>query len=127
MVLMQKIKCWRMRASGVLVAAIASLMTASTAWAAGGGGDGLSITPNTSLPGTSETQSLVGGLMTYALVASFGALVFSAGAWAYGHHSHNPSVQTRGKSGTVVAALAALLIGAAGAIIQKGYTAGQGF
>ena len=76
------------------------------------------VTSNsTGLPGLAQLRDIVGALLTFGLVACVAALVASAVVWGFGSNSGNPHLAGRGKSGVVVAAGAALLIGAANAII----------
>lgn len=76
------------------------------------------ISPNSrGLPGLPQLKEIVGALLTFGLVACVGALVASAVVWGFGSNSGNPHLAGRGKSGVVVAAGAALLIGAANAIV----------
>jgi hypothetical protein len=46
--------------------------------------------------------------------------------WAFGGHSSNPGLQHRGKSGVLVALVAALLIGGANVLVQFFWHAGTG-
>ena len=76
------------------------------------------IASNTSgLPGLAQLREIVGALLTFGLVACVAALVVSAVVWGFGSNSGNPHLAGRGKTGVVVAAGAALLIGAANAIV----------
>jgi hypothetical protein len=86
---------------------------------------GVNVTPNTSgLPGISELDTIVGALLTIALIASLAGLVISASVWAIGNHSVNPALAGRGKSGVLVSFLAAALTGGAVALIN--FFAGAG-
>lgn len=76
------------------------------------------VSSNTSgLPGLAQLREIVGALLTFGLVACVAAVVLSAVVWGFGSNSGNPHLAGRGKSGVVVAAGAALLIGAANAIV----------
>ena len=86
---------------------------------------GVNVTPNTSgLPGISELDTIVGALLTIALIASLAGLVISASVWAIGNHSVTPALAGRGKSGVLVSFLAAALTGGAVALIN--FFAGAG-
>jgi hypothetical protein len=77
------------------------------------------ITPNTTgLPGTSEAAKIVGALLTFGLIAAVAGIAIAAIAWALGSHSANPHLAGRGKTGVVVACLAALLVGGADILIN---------
>jgi len=83
------------------------------------------INPNTNgLPGIVALENIVGALMTFGLIAAVAGVALSAIAWAVGSHSANPHVAGRGKSGVLVAAAAAMLIGAANTLVTFFSTAG---
>ena len=69
------------------------------------------------LPGLAQLRNIVGAMLTFGLVACVAATVVSAVVWGFGANSGNPHLAGRGKTGVVVAAGAALLIGAANAIV----------
>ena len=75
------------------------------------------IANSTGLPGLEQLRVIVGALLTFGLVACVAALVIAAVVWGLGSNSGNPHLAGRGKSGVLVAAGAALLIGAANAIV----------
>ena len=76
------------------------------------------ISPNQSgLPGLTVLRSIVGALLTWGLVACVAGLVISVIVWALAHQQGNYSYASSGKSGVLVAAGGALLIGGANAII----------
>lgn len=79
----------------------------------------------TGLPGLAQLKEIVGALLTFGLVACVAALVASAVVWGFGSNSGNPHLAGRGKTGVIVAAGAALLIGASNAIIAFFSTAGS--
>lgn len=72
----------------------------------------------TQLPGGQVLQQLTNGIMGWGLVLALIALVVSAVTWALGSNSNNFQYAVAGRRGVVVAGLAALLIGAAPAIIN---------
>lgn len=85
------------------------------------------IDPNSDgLPGIAEAEKIVGALLTFGVIAAVGALVVASIVWAVGGHSANPSLVHRGKSGVLVALVAALLIGAANVLVQFFWHAGTG-
>jgi len=80
---------------------------------------GVNIAPNGSgLPGIAELETIVGALLTIGLVASLAGLVISAIVWAIGNHSANPTLAGRGKTGVLVAFVAAALTGGAVTLIN---------
>jgi len=78
------------------------------------------------LPGGEVLQSLTNGIAGFALIFCLIGLVLSAGLWALGSNSNNYQQTFVGKRGFAVCAMGALLIGAAAAIINFFYGAGQG-
>ncbi|MBW3578889.1 MAG: hypothetical protein KY462_14340 [Actinobacteria bacterium] len=78
------------------------------------------------LPGGAVLQSLTNGIMGWALVLSLIGLLLSSAAWALGANSQNYQYTVAGKRGVMVSGLAALLIGAAPAIINFFFNAGTG-
>lgn len=77
------------------------------------------------LPGGEVLQSLTNGIAGFALIFCLIGLVVSAGLWALGSNSNNYQQTFVGKRGFAVCAMGALLIGAAAAIINFFYGAGQ--
>ncbi len=78
------------------------------------------------LPGGEVLQSLTNGIAGFALIFCLIGLVLSAGLWALGLNSNNYQQTFVGKRGFAVCAMGSLLIGAAAAIINFFYGAGQG-
>ncbi len=70
------------------------------------------------LPGSEVLQGLVNGLAFWALIAALAALVVGAAVWAWASHAQNHQYAANGRRAAGVAALAALLIGAAPALIN---------
>lgn len=77
------------------------------------------------LPGGEVLQSLTDGIAGFALIFCLIGLVVSAGLWALGSNSNNLQQTMVGKRGLMVCALGAILIGAAAAIVNFFYGAGQ--
>ena len=87
----------------------------------------VSLTPDPgNLPGGAVLQHLTNGLGGWALIGALVALVIGAAAWALGSHAQNFQQSVTGRKTVLVAGLAALLIGAAPAIINFFFHAGQG-
>jgi hypothetical protein len=79
----------------------------------------INISPNRSgLPGVSEAEKIVGALLTFGLIAAVAGIVLAAIIWAVGSNSSNPHLAGRGKTGVIVACVAALLIGGADILIN---------
>src|SRR3954469_3980282 len=78
----------------------------------------LNANPNPAgLPGSTALERLVGGLAFWGLLAALAGLIISAAVWALSSHAGNYHHAGLGKRGTLVSAGAALLIGAAPAIV----------
>jgi len=76
------------------------------------------VTPNSNgLPGLPVLQQIVGALLTWGLLACVAGLVVSIIIWALGHHQGNYMHTTSAKTGVLVSAGGALLIGGANAIV----------
>lgn len=76
------------------------------------------VSPNQDgLPGLEVIRSIVGALLTWGLVACVAGLVVSVIVWALAHQQGNYSYASGGKTGVLVAAGGALLIGGANAIV----------
>ena len=90
--------------------------TRVVAWSVHLGDPGIS--PNEDgLPGLPVVRSIVGALLTWGLVACVAGLVVSVIVLAVAHHGGNYQYASGGKSGVIVSAGGALLIGAANAIV----------
>jgi len=78
-----------------------------------------SFSPTASkLPGGAVLQTLVDGLGGWALILALGGLVIGAALWALGSHSQNYQQSFVGRRAVLVSGLAALIVGAAPAIID---------
>ena len=85
------------------------------------------VSPNTTgLPGIGTLSNMVGALLTVGLIACLAGLVLAAIVWAIGSHSSNPHLAGRGKSGVLVAFVAAVLIGGANVLVDFFVTTGKG-
>lgn len=85
------------------------------------------VSPNDSdLPGLDVVRGIVGALLTWGLVACVAGLVVSVIVWALAHHQGNYQYASSGKTGVLVAAGGALLIGGANAIVAFFSALGSG-
>jgi hypothetical protein len=83
------------------------------------------ISPNqSSIPGSSELTSLAGGLEWVALLIALVGFVVGAAAWAIGSHSNNYQSAAAGRRAVLVSGAAALVIGAAPAVVNFLYSGG---
>jgi len=76
------------------------------------------------LPGGTVLQQLTNGLGFWALILALVGLLIGAAAWALGAHSHNYQQSMVGRRAVLVSGLAALLIGAAPALVNFFFNAG---
>lgn len=76
------------------------------------------------LPGGEILQSLTNGIMGWGLILALAALMISAVGWALGANSQNHHYALAGKRGVLISGLAALLIGAAPAIVNFFFNTG---
>ena len=80
---------------------------------------GVNVHPNPNdLPGGNVIQQLLDGLAGWALFGSLAALLLSAIVWALGANGGNYHAASKGKTGVLVSAMCALLVGAAPALIN---------
>jgi hypothetical protein len=85
---------------------------------------GVNPRPN-GVPGSAAIQSIADGIAWWALLLSLLGLVIGAAAWALGSHSSNYQYATTGRRAVIVSGLAALVIGAAPAVINFFFATGQ--
>jgi hypothetical protein len=77
------------------------------------------------LPGSKVLQGLVDGLAFWGLLAALAGIVVGCIVWAAGSHGNNHHMAGRGRLGTLACAAAALLIGAAPALVNFFAAAGD--
>lgn len=86
----------------------------------------IEIDPNSDgLPGIGQLRDIVGASMTVGLILAVLALIISAVVWALGANSSNPHLAGRGKLGVLVALGAAIVTGAAVALVNFFWNVGQ--
>jgi hypothetical protein len=86
----------------------------------------VSVNPDPkSLRGGDQLQQLIDGLALWMLLAALASILIAAGTWGLASHMNNHPWSARGKSGAIVAVASALVIGAAGAIINFGVDLGS--
>lgn len=89
--------------------------------------DNPGVQPNSNgLPGLDVLRKMVGALLTWGLLACVAGLVISVILWALAHHQGNYSQVSSGKTGVLVSAGGALLVGGANAIVGFFSTLGAG-
>jgi hypothetical protein len=77
------------------------------------------------LPGTDQLSSLASGLGFWALLIAIAAMVVGAAMWAIGNHSQNYQQSFNGRRTVITSGLAALVIGAAPALVSWFFSLGQ--
>jgi MFS family permease len=71
-----------------------------------------------SLPGTPQFQHLIDGFGNWALMAALAGMLVGAAVWALGHHASNYQQASNGRRGVMVSGVAAVIIGAAPALVS---------
>ena len=85
----------------------------------------VSLDPNPGLlPGGNVLQMLTNGIAGLALIICLLGLIVGAGVWALGSHSSNFQQSVVGKRAVLISGVAALLVGAAPALINFMFGAG---
>ena len=84
----------------------------------------INIDPNNRLPGTAQLAELVGGLVTWVLLACAAAILLGAGAWGLGHQSGNYAAEHRGRAMALGGIIGAMIAGAASALVNFGFGVG---
>ncbi|HET6793486.1 MAG TPA: DUF6112 family protein [Acidimicrobiales bacterium] len=83
------------------------------------------VSPNDSLPGTSQIQSVVGGVITWILYICAFAVAVGAGAWGFGQRMGNFTSAHRGRELVVGGLLGGVLVGAAQMLVNFAFATGQ--
>lgn len=79
----------------------------------------VTLSPSTAaLPGSAALQTLANGIAAWALVGALIALLLGAGLWAVGSHTQNMHQSAQGRRAVLTSLGAAVLIGAAPALIN---------
>lgn len=84
----------------------------------------VSVNPNSKLPGTAQLTQLIGGLMTWVLLACVVAVLAGAAAWGFGARFGNYSAQQSGRMMVLGGAIGALVAGAATAVVNFAFHVG---
>ena len=84
----------------------------------------VSVNPNGNLPGTAQLTSLVGGLMTWVLLACVVAVLAGAATWGFGSRSGHLGASQQGRMMVLGGALGAMITGAATALVNFGFGVG---
>lgn len=84
----------------------------------------VAVNPNGNLPGTAQLTSLVGGLMTWVLLACVVAVLAGAATWGFGSRSGHLGASQQGRMMVLGGALGAMITGAATALVNFGFGVG---
>lgn len=84
----------------------------------------VAVDPNNNLPGTAQLTDLVGGLMTWVLLACVVAVLAGAAAWGFGARSGHFGASQQGRLMVVGGAVGAMITGAATALVNFGFGLG---
>lgn len=78
------------------------------------------------LPGASLLQEVIDGVGAWALGLALLAMLIGAAVWAIGSHSQNYQHAMAGRRAVIASGAAALVIGAAPAVVNFLFSAGHG-
>jgi CDP-diglyceride synthetase len=84
----------------------------------------VSVKPNSNLPGTDQLAQLIGGLMTWVLLACVVAVLAGAAAWGFGARFGHYASQQSGRVMVLGGAVGALVAGAAVAVVNFAFHIG---
>lgn len=82
------------------------------------------VDPNSKLPGTVQLTSLVGGLMTWVLLACVAAVLIGAATWGFGSRSGHYAATQQGRTMVLGGVAGAMITGAATALVNFGFGVG---
>ena len=84
----------------------------------------ITVDPNTKLPGTPQLQQLIGGLMTWTLLACVVAVLAGAATWGFGSRTGHFGATQQGRLMVLGGAVGALIAGASVALVNFGFDLG---
>jgi hypothetical protein len=84
----------------------------------------VTINPNSNLPGTPQLSQLLGGLMTWVLLACVAAVLLGAAAWGLGARSGHVGSAQQGRAMVLGGTVGALIAGAAVALVNFAFGIG---
>lgn len=84
----------------------------------------VAVDPNSKLPGTAQLTSLVGGLITWVLLACVLAVLAGAAAWGFGARSGHFGASQQGRLMVLGGVAGAMITGAATALVNFGFGIG---
>ena len=84
----------------------------------------VTINPNATLPGTAQLSHLIGGLLTWVLLACTAAVLIGAATWGFGSRSGHYGSAQQGRAMVLGGAAGALIAGAAAAVVNFAFGVG---
>jgi hypothetical protein len=84
----------------------------------------VTVDPNSKLPGTEQLTSLIGGLITWVLLACVLAILAGAGTWGFGSRSGHFGASQHGRTMVLGGVAGAMITGAAAALVNFGFGVG---
>ncbi len=84
----------------------------------------ITVNPNSNLPGTPQLFQLVGGLMTWVLLACVAAVLAGAATWGFGARMGHYASSQHGRTMVLGGAVGALVAGAAVAVVNFAFGVG---
>jgi hypothetical protein len=84
----------------------------------------VTVDPNSKLPGTAQLSSLLGGLMTWVLLACVAAILIGAAAWGFGSRASHFTATQHGRTMVLGGVAGAMITGAATALVNFGFGIG---
>lgn len=84
----------------------------------------ISVDPNSKLPGTPQLTQLVGGLMTWVLLACVAAVLLGAAAWGFGSRTGHYASAQQGRMMCLGGAIGAMVAGASVALVNFAFGVG---
>ena len=85
---------------------------------------GIIVNPNSNLPGTTQLAAMVGGLMTWVLLACVLAILAGAASWGLGSRAGHYGAASSGRLMVLGGAVGALVAGAAVALVNFAFGIG---
>jgi hypothetical protein len=85
---------------------------------------GIAVDPNSNLPGTAQLSQLIGGLMTWVLLACVAAVLIGAATWGFGSRMGHYASAQHGRTMCFGGAVGALIAGAAVAVVNFAFAVG---
>jgi hypothetical protein len=84
----------------------------------------VAVDPNNKLPGTAQLTSLIGGLMTWVLLACVLTVLAGAAAWGFGARGGHLGATQQGRLMVLGGAVGAMVTGAATALVNFAFGIG---